>query len=104
MKTRFVAAAVIAAFVSVSAFAQSTTAPTPPAGSPRHLTKEERTARRQEMKATLAGMTPEERQAFKETRREKLREKWSSMTPEQREKAKARLQDRRERRGKSDTK
>lgn len=101
MKIRLSAAAIIAVFVSVSAFAQTTTpSATPPVGNPKRLTKEERMARRQEMKATLADMTPEERKAFKEARRGKLREKWDNMTPEQREKAKAQLQNRRERRGK----
>ena len=101
MKTRSLAAAIIAAFVSFGAFAQSTPSPTgPPTGDFKHLTKGQRMARRQEMKAALAGMTPEERSAFKESHRAKLQEKWAGMTPEQREKAKAQLQARRERHGK----
>lgn len=99
MKTRLLAATVIAALISFNALAQSI--PTsPPAGNPKHLTKKERMARRQEMKATLAGMTPEERRAFKETHRAELQKKWDAMTPEQREQAKAKLQARRERHGK----
>ncbi|ARK10824.1 hypothetical protein A6C57_11090 [Fibrella sp. ES10-3-2-2] len=91
MKTRFLAAVIVATLVSVGAFAQTE--------KPR-LSKEERVARREEMKAKLAAMTPEERKAFKETQREKIKEKLASMTPEQREKAKERLQARRERQGK----
>ncbi|NID09936.1 DUF1682 domain-containing protein [Fibrivirga algicola] len=68
MKTRFLAAVIVATLVSVGAFAQTE--------KPR-LSKEERVARREEMKAKLA-----------------------AMTPEQREKAKVRLQARRERQGK----
>ena len=90
MKIRFLAAAIVATFVSVSAYAQ--------AEKP-HLSKEDRVARREEMKAKLAAMTPEERKAFKETQREKIKERLSSMTPEQREKAKERMQARRERVG-----
>lgn len=101
MKIRLLAAAIVAAFVSFGALAQSTTSPiAPPAGEHKHLTKEERMARRQERKTALAGMTREERRAFKETHRAKLQEKWASMTPEQREQAKTRLQARRERHGK----
>ncbi len=91
MKTRFLAAVIVATFMSVGAFAQ--------AEKP-HLTKEDRVARREDMKAKLAAMTPEERRAFKETQRDKMRDKLSAMTPEQREKAKERLQVRRERHGK----
>jgi len=91
MKTRFLAAVIVATFISASAFAQTE--------KPR-LSKEERVARREEMKAKLAAMTPEERKAFKETQREKIKEKLASMTPEQREKAKERIQARRERQGK----
>ncbi len=91
MKIRFLTALIVATFISVGAFAQ--------AEKPR-LTKEERVARREEMKAKLSAMTPEERKAFKETQRDKMREKLATMTPEQREKAKDRLQTRRERHGK----
>lgn len=96
MKTRFFAAAILATFMSIGAYAQTAQQST---DKPR-LTKEERVARREEMKAKLAAMSPEERKAFKEAQREKLKEKWASMTPEQREKAKERLQARRERHGK----
>ncbi len=91
MKTRFLVAFSIAAFCSLGAFAQAERP---------HLTKEERVARREEMKAKLAAQTPEERRALKEAQRAKLREKMATMTPEQREKAKERLQMRRERQAK----
>ena len=91
MKIRFLAAVIVATFMSAGAFAQ-TEKP--------HLTKEERMAKRDEMKTKLAAMTPAERKAFKETQRDKMREKLATMTPEQREKAKERLQARRERHGK----
>ncbi|MBO0949587.1 hypothetical protein [Fibrella forsythiae] len=88
MRTRFLAASIIAVFISAGAFAQ-TEKP--------HLSKEERVARREEMKAKLAAMSPEERKAFKESQREKLKEKMANMTPDQREKVKERLQAQRER-------
>lgn len=88
MKIRFIAAALVATCISAGAFAQ-TEKP--------HLTKEERVARREEVKAKLAAMTPEERKAFKETQREKMKEKMANMTPDQREKVKERLQAQRER-------
>lgn len=91
MKIRLLTATAVATLISIGAFAQTE--------KPR-LTKEERVARREEMKTKLAAMTPDERKAFKETQREKLKEKWAAMTPEQREKAKERLQARRERHGK----
>ena len=96
MKTRFLAAAIVATFMSVGAFAQTAQHATDKP----HLTKEERVARREEMKAKLAAMSPDERKAFKETQREKMKEKWAGMTPDQREKAKERMQARRERHGK----
>ncbi|GAB4027356.1 hypothetical protein [Spirosoma gilvum] len=96
MKTRFLATAFIVASMSIGALAQSAQSPTDKP----HLTKEERIAKRQELKAKLAAMTPEERKVFREAQREKLKEKWASLTPEQREKAKERLQARRERLGK----
>ena len=96
MKIRFLAAALAATCLSMGGFAQSTQTPTEKP----HLTKEERAAKRQELKTKLAAMTPEERKAFRETQREKMKEKWASLTPEQREKAKERLQARRERQGK----
>ncbi|RYF77010.1 MAG: hypothetical protein EOO39_04955, partial [Cytophagaceae bacterium] len=60
MQTRFLVASIIAVFSSVNAFAQIEKP---------HLTKEERVARREEVRAKLAAMTPEERKAFKETQR-----------------------------------
>lgn len=88
MKTHFLAATLLATLLSVGAYAQTT----PQRTEKPHLTKEERVARREEMKAKLAAMSPEDRKAMKETQREKMKEKMATMTPEQREKAKERIQ------------
>ncbi|WP_461053141.1 hypothetical protein [Spirosoma arcticum] len=88
MKTKLYAGAVLVLMLSVGAsYAQSQPGvhkakirPTP----------EERTARREDVKAKLAAMTPAERKAFKQAHREKQQARLNAMTPEQRTKVEER--------------
>ncbi len=75
--------AVVALFLSVGAFAQSQ--PETPGARPR-LTTEQREAKKAEMKAKLAQMTPAERKAFRQAHREQMQARLNAMTPEQRAK------------------
>lgn len=83
MNIKSMLVAVAALLLSVGAYAQSQTQvyKVKP-----KLTPEQREAKRAEMKAKIAQMTPEERAAFKKAHREQMQARLNAMTPEQRAK------------------
>jgi protein CpxP len=83
MNAKGIVVAVAALFLSVGAYAQSQ----PEASTGKHrLTLNERKAKRAEIKAKLAQMTPEERKAFKQAHHDRMQARLNAMTPEQRAK------------------
>jgi periplasmic protein CpxP/Spy len=102
MKTNRLLTLAAALLLSAGAIAQTTPAapaPTAPTdqmsmGHPK-LSREERVARKLEMKAKVAAMSPDERQTFKAERRAKLEQKWATMTPEQQNQVRERVRQRR---------
>ncbi|MDB5242809.1 MAG: hypothetical protein JWP57_3434 [Spirosoma sp.] len=81
MKTKLSLFAIMALFLSVGAYAQSQPhvhkAKIP-------LTPEDQTDHKVDHKAKLAGMTPTERKAFKQTHQAQRQARLNTMTPEQR--------------------
>ncbi|QJW91575.1 hypothetical protein HNV11_20420 [Spirosoma taeanense] len=82
MNVKTMVVALMALFMSAGAYAQSQTQVYKV--KPR-LTSEQRAARKAEMKAKLAQMTPAERKAFKQAHRQQMQARLNAMTPEQRE-------------------
>ncbi|GAB3978708.1 hypothetical protein GCM10028806_42420 [Spirosoma terrae] len=90
--------AVAALFLSVATYAQSQ----PPVHKEKpKLTPEQREARKADMKAKLAQMTPDERKAFKKAHHERMQARLNAMTPEERAKF---LEHRRQRKAQRDHK
>ncbi len=81
MKAKMTLAVMAALLISVGAYAQGQ--PEVHKARPK-LTTEQREARKAEVKAKLAQMTPAERKAFKQAHREQRQARLNAMTPEQR--------------------
>ncbi len=91
MKLKLCAAAVLALFLSVGAYAQ------PDVHKAKiRLAPEERAARKLDHKAQMANMTPTERKAFKQAHHNQRQARINAMTPEQRVKKEARRKTRKE--------
>ncbi|MBO0936161.1 hypothetical protein J2I47_06345 [Fibrella sp. HMF5335] len=86
--------AVLLATATTATFAQTQ----PVYSGHQHLTPEQKMARKAEMKAKLAAMSPAEREAFRQAHREHRQAKLAAMSPEKRQRVLARRQLKRERR------